>query len=134
VAEPIILSWSGGKDCLLSLYELSRNRGFHIHSLLATVNFDYDRISIHGVRRVLLEKQAAALGYPLAELFISKNASNDEYEKQLEKALNKFLGVGVSSLAFGDIFLDDLRAYREKNLANLGFKAGFPSGKQILWN
>jgi uncharacterized protein (TIGR00290 family) len=129
VAEPIIISWSGGKDSALALYELIQRTEFKVKGLVTTVTRDYQRVSIHGVRRVLLKRQAAALGYPLKEVFISKGASNDEYEKQMDETLDKFLGEGISNIAFGDIFLADLRAYRETKLANLGFKAVFPIWK-----
>lgn len=126
---PIIVSWSGGKDSALALYELTQRSEFHVKGLLTTVTHDYQRVSIHGVRRALLKEQAAELGYPLTEVFISKKATNDEYEKQMDKTLNKFLREDISNIAFGDIFLTDLRAYRESKLANLGLKAVFPIWK-----
>lgn len=129
VKEKAILAWSGGKDSALALYELTKTENYQIVALLTTVTQDYDRISMHGVRRTLLEQQAKSLGFPLEKVFISKNCSNEEYEFQMRDVLKKYLAVGVWSVAFGDIFLDDLRKYREANLVKIGMKALFPIWK-----
>lgn len=128
--ERILLSWSGGKDSSMALFELQRSRQYRIASLLTTVTEAYDRISMHGVRRVLLEQQAESIGLPLRKILISTTCVNDEYEAKMRAALADFQKSGVETVAFGDIFLEDLRAYRENNLAKAGMKGLFPIWKQ----
>ena len=124
--EKTLLSWSGGKDCALTLYEIQKTRNSEISALLSTVTTDYDRISMHGIRRVLLKQQVASLGFPLEKLLISKNASNDEYESEMRAVLERYLAAGVSSVVFGDIFLEDVRKHREENLSKIKMKGLFP--------
>ncbi len=126
MTERVILTWSGGKDSTLSLYEIEKTGKYEVTALITTVTQDYDRISMHGVRRVLLEQQATSLGYPLKQVAISSAASNGEYETRMQEVLEYYLGQGVSTVAFGDIFLKDLKGYREANLARIGMKAIFP--------
>lgn len=126
MTERILVAWSGGKDSAMALYELQKAGTYEISALLTTVTKDYDRISMHGVRRVLLEQQAVSLGYPLEQVLISKSASNEEYEAKMQGTLEECLRDGVSAAAFGDIFLEDLRKYREENLSRIGIKAVFP--------
>ena len=125
----ILLSWSGGKDSALALRALRQDPHYQVAALLTTVTEDYDRISMHGVRRALLEAQAASLGLPLEIVWITKNASNDEYEVRMGAALLKYQRAGVNMVAFGDIFLEDLRQYREQNLARQNLQAIFPLWK-----
>jgi uncharacterized protein (TIGR00290 family) len=101
-----------------------------ITALLTTVTEGYDRVSMHGVRRVLLERQAASLGLPLHAVFIPPQCVNATYEARMEEALGKHLARGVQRVAFGDIFLEDLRVYRERNLAQIGMRAVFPIWKR----
>jgi len=124
--EKVIFSWSGGKDSAIALYEIQKSNNYEILALLTTVTEDYDRVSMHGLRRILLEQQAESLGYPLEKIFISKNASNEEYESKMEEALLKYKNRGVNSVVFGDIFLEDVRKYREDNLAKIGMRGIFP--------
>ncbi|MEM2108504.1 MAG: diphthine--ammonia ligase [Candidatus Bathyarchaeia archaeon] len=124
--ERVVLAWSGGKDSALALYEILNSSGYEVKALLTTITRDYDRISIHGVRRVLLEQQAKALCIPLEEMFIPKGASNAEYESELFKVLMQYRDKGVASVVFGDIFLADVRKYRENLLGKAGLKAIFP--------
>lgn len=124
--EKVILCWSGGKDSAMALYELQKSGEYEVESLLTTVTKKYDRISMHGVRRSLLAKQAKALGLPLHEIFLTENSSNEEYEAKMKEALIHFQSKGVNSVVFGDIFLQDLREYRETNLAKVGMKGIFP--------
>lgn len=124
--EKVIFCWSGGKDSALAFHELSKSHRYEVVSLLTTITADYDRVSMHGVRRVLLQQQAQNLGLPVCEISISPGCSNEEYESKTTEALNRFKQNGVSSVVFGDIFLEDLRRYREENLAKLGMKAIFP--------
>jgi uncharacterized protein (TIGR00290 family) len=130
MTERILFTWSGGKDSAMALYELQKANSYEISALLTTVTKDYDRISMHGVRRILLEQQADSLNYHLEQVFISKSASNEEYEVKMQEVLEKYLGTGVSAVAFGDIFLEDVRKYREKNLSKIGMKAIFPIWKR----
>jgi uncharacterized protein (TIGR00290 family) len=124
--EKVILSWSGGKDAALALHELQRSKEYEILALLTTVTEEYDRISMHGVRRVLLERQAESLGLPLENVLISKNTSDEEYDRKMREVLQKYLATGVSCVAFGDVFLQDVRNYREENLSKIGMKGVFP--------
>lgn len=126
MAEKALLSWSGGKDSALTLYEIQKNRDWQLAALLTTVTEGYDRVSMHGVRRILLERQAQSIGVPLQKIFISNNATNEEYEAKMREALIEFKRDGLSSVAFGDIFLQDVRKYREDNLARMGMKGIFP--------
>ena len=130
MAEKIIFTWSGGKDSAMALYELQRTHSYEVSALLTTITEDYERISMHGVRRILLERQADSLGVSLEKVFISKNTSNEEYESKMQEALIKYRATGVSSVVFGDIFLEDLRKYREDNLSKVDMKGIFPIWKR----
>jgi len=130
VKEKIIFTWSGGKDSAMALHELKRNAGYEIVALLTTITEDYDRISMHGVRRELLEAQAVSLGIRLEKVLISRQSSNEDYESRMRAALEQYKAKGVTSVAFGDIFLEELRRYREDNLAKIGMKGIFPLWKR----
>ncbi|MEO8434139.1 MAG: diphthine--ammonia ligase [Pyrinomonadaceae bacterium] len=123
---PVLVSWSGGKDSCIALYEMQKAEDYRVAALLTTLTREYDRISMHGVRRVLLEKQAASLGLPLHQVFISKDASNDEYELRLGEAVSVYRQQGIDSIVFGDLFLEDVRAYREQFLARHNMRGLFP--------
>ena len=129
MVEKVLLSWSSGKDSAMALYEIQRAQKYEILSLLTTVTEDYDRISMHGVRSTLLQQQAQSLGLPLEKILIPRNASIEEYESEMEITLTKFQQDGVSSVVFGDIFLEDIRRYREEKLSQMGMTGLFP-----LWN
>lgn len=126
----VLLSWSGGKESALALYEIGKSEEYEIVALLTTVTEDYDRISMHGVRRTLLEQQADSLGFPLEKVFISRNASTEEYGSKMQQVLEKCMKAGVFSVVFGDVFLEDVRKYREDNLAKVGMKGIFPLWKR----
>ncbi len=128
--ETALMSWSGGKDSCLALYEIQRAQTHRIAALLTTVTRDYDRISMHGVRRVLLEKQAASLSLPLHQILISKGATNEEYEAKMVEAFSEYRGKGIDSVIFGDLFLEDIRAYREQFLARNNMRGLFPVWKR----
>ena len=132
--EPILFCWSGGKDSAMALDTLLQQKTFHVVALLTTVTEGYDRIAMHGVRRELLQRQAESIGFPLHEVFIPPQCVNPVYEARMEEALRIHLAHGVRKVAFGDIFLEDLRAYREKNLARIGMTALSPSGSAIRAN
>jgi uncharacterized protein (TIGR00290 family) len=126
----VLFTWSGGKDSALALYEVQRRNGYDVVALLTILTEVYDRISMHGVRGILLERQADSLGLPIEKVYISKNCSNEEYEAKMREVLQKYLRAGVSSVVFGDIFLEDLRKYREDNLSKIGMKTVFPLWKR----
>lgn len=129
-AKKAILSWSGGKDSALALHEIQNTDNYEIHGLLTTVNEDFERISIHGVRQILLEQQADSLGFPLEKVFISKKASLEEYESKMQKALKKYSPLDIPYVVFGDIFLEDVRKYRADQLSRVGMKGVFPLWKK----
>jgi uncharacterized protein (TIGR00290 family) len=114
----------------MALYALLRLPDVSIVALLTTVTETYDRISMHGVRRELLVQQAQSIGLPLHEVRIPPQCVNPIYEARMEEAMRVHYEAGVRSVAFGDIFLEDLRAYREKNLARIGMTALFPIWKR----
>jgi uncharacterized protein (TIGR00290 family) len=128
--EKVVVAWSGGKDSALSLYEILNSGSYEVLELLTTVAKDQDRISIHDVQRVLLERQAKALRIPLEELFILKGASDAEYEEALLKTFKRHRGNDVSSVVFGDLFLEDIRKYREHILAKAEMNGVFPLWKK----
>ncbi len=126
--DKIILSWSGGKDSAMALYALLKSGQYEIVSLLTTVSKQYERISHHGVRVELLEQQAEALGMRLHKLYLSHdNCSFEAYEAVMKKTMLEYKDKGVLTVAFGDVFLQDLREYRERNLAKVGMEAIFPN-------
>jgi uncharacterized protein (TIGR00290 family) len=124
----MLLAWSGGKDSTLALAALRADPGYRVLGLLTTITRDYDRISMHGVRRSVLEAQVHALGLPLLEVSISSGAGNAEYESAfglgLRDATERW--PGLRHIAFGDLFLADVRAYRERLLAASGWTGVFP--------
>jgi uncharacterized protein (TIGR00290 family) len=124
--EKVILTWSGGKDSALALYELQTTLGYEVSALLTTVTEDYDRVSMHGVRCALLGRQARSLGIPVERVYISSKSSDEEYESRMKEMLTRYRRMGVSSVAFGDISLEDVRKYRERNLSKLGLNGLFP--------
>jgi len=109
--EKVIFSWSGGKDSAISLYEIQKSQKYEILALLTVITGDYDRVSMHGVPRVLVE---------------SKDSSNEEYDSKMKEVLIRFKQVGVFSVVFGDVFLEEVRRYREDNLSQIGMKGIFP--------
>ncbi len=129
-SESILFCWSGGKDSAMALHTLLTQKQYRVTALLTTVTEGYERISMHGVRRELLQQQAKSIGLPLHEVRIPPNCNNAIYEGRMEEALATHFAKGVRTVAFGDIFLEDLRAYREKNLARVGMTALFPIWKR----
>jgi uncharacterized protein (TIGR00290 family) len=128
--EPILFCWSGGKDSAMALHLLLQQKEFHVAALLTTITEGYDRIAMHGVRRELLHRLSASIGLALHEVSIPPQCINPIYEARMEQALRLFYDQGVRKVAFGDIFLEDLRAYREKNLARIGMTGLFPIWKR----
>ena len=128
--EDVLFCWSGGKDSAMALHALQSAQNHRVTALLTTVTEQFDRISMHGVRRVLLERQAESIGLPLHAVLIPPQCVNVIYEARMNEALNQYVARGVQRVAFGDIFLEDLRAYRERNLAQIGMEALFPIWKR----
>ncbi|GIW92558.1 MAG: hypothetical protein KatS3mg110_0599 [Pirellulaceae bacterium] len=130
----VVFSWSGGKDSALALYELQAAGDVEVVSLLTSVASAYRRISHHGVREELLVRQAEAIGLPVHIVYLPTGpdmlCTNAVYEQLMDEALAGFLRQGVQAVAFGDIFLEDLRAYRERNLARVGLRGIFPIWKR----
>lgn len=124
--ETVLMSWSGGKDSSIALYEIQKAQNYRVAALLTTVTRDYDRISMHGVRGVLLERQAASLGLPLHQVLISKAASNEEYETKMAEAFSVYRENGIDSVVFGDLFLADIRQYRDEFLARHRMRGLYP--------
>lgn len=118
----------------MALHELRKNPQYEIVSLLTTISSEYERISHHGVRTELLEQQAAAVGVPLRKLYLPSNdagsCTNEEYEAAMKIVMMEYADAGIRTVAFGDIFLEDLRAYRESKLSTVGMKGLFPIWKR----
>jgi uncharacterized protein (TIGR00290 family) len=130
MSEPVVLCFSGGKDCSLAHFEMKSQGDYHVAVLVSTVTPEYDRICMHGVRRSLLQAQADALGLPLVEAEISPGASNVEYEASMAKVFGELSDQGFRRVVFGDIFLEDLLEYRQKQFAALDFECVFPIWKR----
>jgi len=126
VKEPVVLSWSGGKDSAMAAYQLLASQKYEIASLLTTVTEEYDRISMHGVRRVLLEQQAESLGIPLQTVMIPKDCTNEIYERRMRGALEHIKAQRIAQIAFGDLFLQDVKQYRDERLAQVGMTGLYP--------
>jgi len=122
----VLLSWSSGKDSAWALHILRQKPGYEIAGLLTTVNEEFDRVAMHGVRRELLERQAAAVNLPLSVIPLPWPCSNEEYETLMAKACDDAIASGIEAVAFGDLFLEDVRAYRERQLARTNLEPIFP--------
>jgi len=122
----VLVSWSGGKDSCLALYEIQKAQQHKVCALLTTITGDYDRISMHGVRRVLLERQAESLGLPLRPVIIGKSASNEEYETKMLDAISSYADRHIDSIVFGDLFLEDIKLYRDQFLARHNLRGIYP--------
>jgi uncharacterized protein (TIGR00290 family) len=121
-----IFNWSTGKDSALALHNVLQAGEYDVRWLLTTVNARHDRVSMHGVRTELLEAQAKSLGIPLVRVMMQDAPTMSAYELAMREALERLRGEGAAASIFGDIFLEDLRAYRERRLAELGIEAVFP--------
>lgn len=128
--QQVLMSWSGGKDSALALYQIQREQNYRVAALLTTMTRDYDRISMHGVRRVLLERQAESLGLPLHQILISKGATNQEYETKMEEAFSMYRESGINSVVFGDLFLQEIRDYRDQFLTRHNMRGIYPVWKR----
>ncbi len=129
MSEAVLLAWSGGKDSTLALERLLGDSRRKVAALVTTITTGYDRIAIHGVRRSILRRQTALLGIPLVEAEIPPQADNASYEASFAAALARATessGRAIDAIAFGDLFLADVRAYREAMLARIGWRGLFP--------
>jgi uncharacterized protein (TIGR00290 family) len=126
---PVILAWSGGKDSAYALHQLVKDKKYDVVYLLSTINGNNGRLSMHGIREELMEAQAAAIGIPLLKVYVYEG-NNMEYEKQMKEVLLKVKADGIYTVAFGDIFLEDLRIYRENQLKQVGMECLFPLWKR----
>lgn len=124
--EPIALCFSGGKDSCLALQRLCADGRFEVVELITTVTDAFDRVSMHGVRRSLLREQAESIGLPLTEVVVPPEPSNVVYEREMGKAFGRLSAGGMRRVAFGDLFLEDLREYRVRQLAEAGLECEFP--------
>jgi uncharacterized protein (TIGR00290 family) len=131
---PVVMSWSGGKDSAVALHELRKSGQYEIVALMTSISEEFHRISHHGVREELLEQQAEAIGIPLEKIYLpsgkSQPCTNEVYEQIMADVMAKFSARGVRTVAFGDLFLEDLRTWREANLAKAGMKGVFPVWKR----
>jgi len=126
VAEPVLMCWSGGKDSALALRAALADPALRVAALLTTLTDGYERISMHGVRCSLLVEQAKAVGLPLGQVRIPIRASNAIYEEAMGRLLVRYRDQGVARVIFGDLFLQDIRRYREQQLAKLNMRGLFP--------
>lgn len=128
MTTPVLMSWSGGKDCLMALARLRADTRWQVKGLLTTVTTRYDRVAMHGIRRGVLEAQARALGLPLITVDLDWPVDNATYEKAHRQALRQARErwPGIQHCAFGDILLEDVRAWRERQLARDDWQAVFP--------
>jgi uncharacterized protein (TIGR00290 family) len=122
----ILLSWSSGKDSAWCLHVLRQRGEYEVVGLLTTFNAEADRVAMHAVRRELVELQAAATGLPLWAVPLPWPCSNEQYESLMSQACDRAVSEGIYGIAFGDLFLEDVRAYREKQLRDTGLKPIFP--------
>ncbi len=128
--EPIVLNWSSGKDAALAYHLLLQNQDYKVSKLLTTLSAEYDRVFMHGVREELLDMQAARMGLPLIKVKLPASPNDDVYKNAMQQTLSGYKKEGISTAAFGDIFLEDLKQYREQQLEQVGFKAIFPLWKK----
>jgi uncharacterized protein (TIGR00290 family) len=122
----VVLSWSSGKDSAWALHVLRQRSDLEVVGLLTTVNAAFGRVAMHAVRRELLVAQGAAVGLPITEVSIPFPCSNDEYAASMKTAIAELVRNGVTAVAFGDLFLEDVREYREERLRGTGIDPLFP--------
>jgi uncharacterized protein (TIGR00290 family) len=125
MSQKVLLSWSSGKDSAWTLHVL-RERGVEVVGLLTSINTHFERVAMHGTRRVLLEAQADAARLPLWQIPLPWPCSNEIYERTMSEACAAAVRAGISAIAFGDLFLEDVRRYREDRLRGTGLEPIFP--------
>ena len=135
--ENAALFWSGGKDCAFALHRVLEEKKFHVKTLVTTLNEKFGRISMHGVREELLDRQAEALQLPLFKMWVKDVPANESYEEELLRVYARLKEQEISVIIFGDIFLEDLRAYREKLLSRAGLRGHYPlwgrNTAELIW-
>ncbi|KMQ59293.1 ATP-binding domain-containing protein [Chryseobacterium angstadtii] len=124
-----VFNWSSGKDSALALYKILQENRIEVSTLLTSINQEFQRISMHGVPISLLEKQAESLGLPLIKMELPKEPSMEEYREIMNTTMSQIQEMGITQSVFGDIFLEDLRKYREDQLNSIGMEAVFPLWK-----
>lgn len=124
--KKVMMSWSSGKDSAWALYQLLRDPSVEVEGIFATLNEEFDRVAMHGVRRELLECQADRLDLPLEVIDLPNPCNNADYERIMNDFVERTLAKGITHFAFGDLFLDDVRQYREDNLRGTGIEPLFP--------
>jgi uncharacterized protein (TIGR00290 family) len=122
----VLVSWSSGKDSAWMLHKLKQDPAVEIGGLLTTMNEAFDRVAMHAVRRTLLEAQARAAGIPLRTIPLPWPCTNEDYEARMRTAVSQAVGEGFTHVAFGDLFLEDVRRYRQEKLAGTGLTPIFP--------
>lgn len=127
---PAVFNWSGGKDSTLALHHILQQKQFDVRYLLTTVNSSFNRVSMHGVREALLIDQANSLGFPLFQVRLPEMPDMKTYEKTMFEEVSKLKAEGITHSIFGDIFLEDLKVYRENQLTKIGMEAVFPLWKR----
>jgi len=127
-----VLFWSAGKDSAMALNRLKQNPQVEIIGLITTLNSDYKRISMHGIAEQVLDRQAEQLGFPVIKMWVSSQPDNHTYEEAFMKTCSQLTEMSVDTLVFGDIFLEDLRVYREDLATKAGLKTYFPLWKISL--
>lgn len=128
--EKVVLNWSSGKDAALAFYYLQQSNDYKPALLLTTVSSAYGRVSMHGIREDILSMQAAKMNMPLKKIYLPESSNINEYNNIMKVAVREIKQSGIHTMAFGDIFLEDLRQYREEQLATEGISAIFPLWKK----
>lgn len=128
--KPVILNWSSGKDAALAYHLLLQNKKYKVTQLLTTLSAEYNRVFMHGVREDLLDMQAAKMRLPITKVKLPASPNDEVYKNAMQQTFSKFKEEGIVTTAFGDIFLEDLKQYREQQLAQVGFDALFPLWKK----
>ncbi|MET6999713.1 diphthine--ammonia ligase [Chitinophaga defluvii] len=128
--KPAFMNWSSGKDACFALWQLQQQREYDIRYLFTTLNAAHKRVSMHGVRESLLDEQARQIGIPLKKAFLNEHAAMEEYNDLMRQQMAGMLAEDIRYAVFGDIFLEDLKQYREKQLAQAGLQGIFPLWQQ----
>lgn len=124
--QDVVLNWSSGKDAALAFYYLQQSNNYRVKVLLTSVSETYGRVSMHGIKETILDLQAQHMGMPLQKIYLPEQADMAAYNRIMSAAVNKVKADGINAMAFGDIFQEDLRQYREKQLSTSGMQAVFP--------
>ena len=124
------LNWSSGKDAALAYYFLKKNPDHHVSKLVTTLNKEVSRVSMHGLQESLLDAQAKSMGLPLQKIYLPKETSMQVYNSKMKEATQKLISEEFTHAAFGDIFLEDLKKYREEQLRKVGLQSIFPLWKE----